>query len=273
LPSTIKSGLRALIAMVRREPQKGATFALHRAPLSSGEGARPALSKVEGVRGARKRGRGLLLALPLALLIACGGDDDIDALPTETPVPEGTTVAEPAPSCIGASIASIQRDSALEYDAAPEMIIDPAKTYTATMQTSRGVVTIELAAADAPITVNNFVFLSCHGFYDGLTFHRVVKDPSPFVIQGGDPRGDGRGGPGYIFQDEFSDKLLHDGPGVLSMANSGANTNGSQFFITLAAASHLDGVHSVFGRVTDGMDAVNAIVEGDTILAVSITES
>ena len=153
------------------------------------------------------------------------------------------------------------------------MIIDASNTYTATMQTSRGVVTIELAAAEAPITVNNFVFLSCHGYYDGLTFHRVAKTPSPFVIQGGDPRGDGRGGPGYIFQDEFSPNLRHDGPGVLSMANSGANTNGSQFFITLAAAAHLDDVHSIFGAVTDGMDAVNAIVEDDKILAVSITES
>jgi peptidyl-prolyl cis-trans isomerase B (cyclophilin B) len=141
------------------------------------------------------------------------------------------------------------------------------------MQTSRGVVTIELAAADAPVTTNNFVFLSCHGYYDGLTFHRVVKDPAPFVIQGGDPRGDGRGGPGYIFEDEFSPNWRHDGPGILSMANSGPATNGSQFFITLAAAGHLDDVHSIFGRVTDGMPAVNAISEGDKILAVSITES
>jgi peptidyl-prolyl cis-trans isomerase B (cyclophilin B) len=141
------------------------------------------------------------------------------------------------------------------------------------MQTSRGVVTIELAAADAPLTTNNFVFLSCRGYFDGLTFHRVIKDPSPFVVQGGDPRGDGRGGPGYIFADEFSPNLRHDGPGVLSMANSGANTNGSQFFITLAPAGHLDDVHSIFGNVSGGMDAANAIIEGDKILAVSITES
>jgi cyclophilin family peptidyl-prolyl cis-trans isomerase len=194
-------------------------------------------------------------------------------VPTETPAPpEGTTVAEPAPSCTG-SLASITRDGQRSYDAPPEMVIDPAKTYTATMQTSRGVVTIELAAADAPLTTNNFVFLSCRGYFDGLTFHRVIKDPSPFVVQGGDPRGDGRGGPGYIFADEFSPNLRHDGPGVLSMANSGANTNGSQFFITLAPAGHLDDVHSIFGNVTGGMDAANAIIEGDKILAVSITES
>jgi peptidyl-prolyl cis-trans isomerase B (cyclophilin B) len=209
----------------------------------------------------------------LALLIACGGNTTLEVPPTDTPYPEGTTVAEPAPTCTGPSIASINRDGQRNYDAAPEMVIDPAKTYTATMQTSRGVITIELAAADAPVTTNNFVFLSCHGFYDGLTFHRVVKQPAPFIIQGGDPRGDGLGGPGYLIPDEFSPNLRHDAAGVVSMANAGANTGGSQFFITLAPATHLDDVHSIFGHVTDGMNAVNAIVEGDKILAVSITES
>ncbi len=206
-------------------------------------------------------------------MIACGGNTTLEAPPTDTPYPEGTTVAEPAPTCTGPSIASINRDGQRKYDTAPEMVIDPAKTYTATMQTSRGVITIELAAADAPITTNNFVFLSCHGFYDGLTFHRVVKQPTPFIIQGGDPRGDGLGGPGYLIPDEFSPNLRHDAAGVVSMANTGANTGGSQFFITLAPATHLDDVHSIFGHVTEGMNAVNAIVEGDLILAVSITES
>jgi len=153
------------------------------------------------------------------------------------------------------------------------MIIDPEKSYTATMQTSRGVITIELSPAEAPVTVNSFVFLSCRGYYDGLTFHRVVRQPEPFVIQGGDPRGDGRGGPGYLISDEFSPTLRHDGPGILSMANSGPNTNGSQFFITLAATSHLDDVHSIFGRVTEGLSVTNAIIEGDKILAISIAES
>ena len=105
-----------------------------------------------------------------------------------------------------------------------------------------------LAAKDAPITVNSFVFLSCNGFYDGLTFHRVVKSPQPFVIQGGDPKGDGTGGPGYQYQQETSPNLKHDAAGVLSMANAGPNTNGSQFFITLAATPSLDGGYNVFGR-------------------------
>ncbi|HWO73370.1 MAG TPA: peptidylprolyl isomerase [Dehalococcoidia bacterium] len=160
----------------------------------------------------------------------------------------------------------------MRFEALPERVIDPAKKYVAKMYTSRGLITIDLAAQDAPNTVNNFVFLSCAGFYDGLTFHRVVKEPQPFVVQGGDPRGDGRGGPGYLFADEFSPNLRHD-TGVISMANSGPNTNGSQFFITLAPAHHLDDKHSVFGRVSSGMDVVNAIQQGDRILSVSIEES
>lgn len=214
-------------------------------------------------------------AFLLALLVACGDDGEaLEPPPPPTSAPaEGTTVADPAPSCSGAMLASIVRDGQRSFNAPPEMVIDPAKAYTATMQTSRGLITIELAASGAPVTTNNFVFLSCRGYYDGLTFHRVVRAPTPFVAQGGDPRGNGTGGPGYIFEDEFSPDLRHDGPGVLSMANIGPNTNGSQFFITLAPASHLDDVHSIFGRVTEGMAAVNAILEGDKIIAISITES
>jgi peptidyl-prolyl cis-trans isomerase B (cyclophilin B) len=188
-------------------------------------------------------------------------------------VPEGTTVLSTEPSCTGPNIASIPRDGQRSFDAPPEMVVDPSKTYTAVMATSRGAITIDLDAADAPNTVNNFVFLSCHGYYDGLAFFRVDKDPQPFVIQGGDPRNDGTGGPGYIFEDEFSPNLRHDGPGVISMANSGPGTNGSQFFITLAAAESLDDVYSAFGHVTEGLDVVNAIIQDDKILAVSITES
>jgi peptidyl-prolyl cis-trans isomerase B (cyclophilin B) len=170
------------------------------------------------------------------------------------------------------TIADLQRTGQRSFRAPPERVIDPNKTYTATMQTDRGDIKIDLAAKDAPETVNNFVYLACVGYYDGLNFHRVIKSP-PFMIQGGCPRGDGTGGPGYQFKDEFSPGRRHDGPGVLSMANAGPGTNGSQFFITLAAQPHLDNRHSVFGRVTEGMDAVRAVEQGDKIIRVDIEES
>ncbi len=138
---------------------------------------------------------------------------------------------------------------------------------TANMKTNKGDITIDLFAAGAPMTVANFVNLAKRGFYDGLTFHRVIED---FMIQGGDPRGTGTGGPGYQFGDEFSPDLRHDGPGVLSMANSGPGTNGSQFFITHAATPWLDGKHTVFGKVTAGQDTVNAIAQNDTITTLKI---
>jgi peptidyl-prolyl cis-trans isomerase B (cyclophilin B) len=155
------------------------------------------------------------------------------------------------------------------FSAAPQRIIDPAKTYTAAVRTSKGDLTITLAAAEAPLTVNNFVFLSCTGYFDGLTFHRVVDN---FVVQGGDPRGDGTGGPGYRFADEFSPGLRHNAAGILSMANSGPATNGSQFFITLGPQPHLDDRHSVFGRVATGMETVRNIRQGDRIVGISIEE-
>jgi len=157
--------------------------------------------------------------------------------------------------------------------------LDLSHSYVARIVTERGDIVCELFAADAPLTVENFVNLSRSGFYDGTTFHRVIPG---FMAQGGDPTGTGRGGPGYQFGDEFSSARRHDGPGVLSMANAGANTNGSQFFITFGPTPHLDGKHSVFGRVTEGLDVLGSLRErdpgrdpapGDRIERIEITES
>ncbi len=170
------------------------------------------------------------------------------------------------------AISDLERSGKRQFSSAPERVIDPEKSYTATLTTNRGEIMIELAAKDAPNTVNNFVYLSCAGYYDGLNFHRVISDP-PFMIQGGCPRGDGTGGPGYNFGDEFSAGWRHSGPGMLSMANAGPGTNGSQFFITLAAQPHLDNHHTVFGKVTAGLDAVQAVRQGDKIQRIEIAES
>ncbi|MBL8133065.1 MAG: peptidylprolyl isomerase [Anaerolineae bacterium] len=162
---------------------------------------------------------------------------------------------------------------AKSYSASPAMGIDPKKTYKAQITTARGVIEVTLFAAQAPISVNNFVFLAREGFYDGVVFHRVVSN---FVIQGGDPTGTGRGGPGYKWNDEAAAlRLKHDGAGVLSMANAGPNTNGSQFFITHSAQPHLDGKHAVFGKVLDAksLEVVNAIRQGDVMQSVTIVES
>jgi len=149
---------------------------------------------------------------------------------------------------------------AKQYKSAPAMVIDPKKHYTATFKTDQGDFTVELYADKAPKTVNNFVFLAREGFYDGVTFHRVIRN---FMAQGGDPTGTGTGGPGYKFADEFHPSLRHDDLGILSMANAGPNTNGSQFFITHGPTPHLDNKHSVFGKVIKGMDVVMAIPERD----------
>lgn len=149
---------------------------------------------------------------------------------------------------------------AKKYASAPGMTIDPAKAYTATISTDKGDIVIELFADKAPHTVNNFVFLARDGFYDGVIFHRVIAN---FMAQAGDPTGTGTGGPGYTFKDEFHPSLRHSGPGILSMANAGANTNGSQFFLTHVATPWLDGKHSVFGKVTQGMDVLLSIPPRD----------
>jgi peptidyl-prolyl cis-trans isomerase B (cyclophilin B) len=152
-----------------------------------------------------------------------------------------------------------------QWNSAPDMQIDADKKYKVKVETLRGTIVLELYPEYAPKTVNNFVFLANEGFYDGVTFHRVIND---FMIQGGDPTGSGRGGPGYKFADEFEGNPLKHETGVISMANAGPNTNGSQFFITHGPQPHLDGNHTVFGRVTDGMDVVYAIRQGDKILSV-----
>jgi peptidyl-prolyl cis-trans isomerase B (cyclophilin B) len=159
---------------------------------------------------------------------------------------------------------------AKQYNAPPPMSIDANRAYTATFETSRGAIVCDLFAKDAPATVNNFVFLAREGFYDGTTFHRVIAD---FMIQGGDPTGTGRGGPGYRFADEVQNNPNKHKVGSLSMANAGPDTNGSQFFITHVVTNWLDGKHTVFGQVRSGQEVVNAIRQGDALKSVTIEES
>jgi peptidyl-prolyl cis-trans isomerase B (cyclophilin B) len=157
-----------------------------------------------------------------------------------------------------------------QYAAAPPLAIDQNKSYTATFVTSRGDIVADLFPKDAPNTVNNFVFLAREGFYDNTTFHRVIAD---FMIQGGDPTGTGRGGPGYNFADELKNNPRKHQVGSLSMANAGANTNGSQFFITHIATDWLNGKHTVFGQVRSGQDIVDSVKQGDTLKNVKIEEA
>jgi len=157
-----------------------------------------------------------------------------------------------------------------QWNNPPAMQIDPKKSYTATMETSKGTIEVKLHPEYAPKTVNNFVFLAREGFYDDVSFHRVISN---FMVQGGDPTGTGRGGPGYRFEDEFAGNPLKHETAVLSMANAGPNTNGSQFFITHAPQPHLDGKHTVFGKVTSGKDVVDTIQQGDVMTRVTIFES
>lgn len=166
-----------------------------------------------------------------------------------------------------------------QWDSPPPMQIDPDKKYTATFKTEHGDIVAELFADKAPITVNNFVFLAREGYFNDTTFHRVIEN---FMVQGGDPTGSGRGTPGYRFRDE--DGALagkHSGPGVLSMANAGPDTNGGQFFITHTDTPWLDGKHGVFGRVTQGLDVLMQIrirdpqsnIPASKLVAVEISES
>ena len=183
------------------------------------------------------------LALTAFVLAACSGSEP----PTPTAsVPNTQTVGEVAIT---------------QYSSPPAMSIDAAKSYTATLKTNHGEITIELFAFDAPVTVNSFVFLAREKFYDGVIFHRVIDG---FMIQGGDPTGTGTGGPGYRFQDEIVPSITFAEPGLLAMANSGPGTNGSQFFITVTPTPHLNGNHTIFGKVTDGYDVVETISKVNT---------
>ena len=227
------------------------------------------------MKGGRKgRSMGIFLFVGLAGLVlaavglaACGGDNKEEANPK---TPEGA---------VPSALAQCQRTGEKQFATAPAMIIDPQKTYVATIQTEKGNIVLDLFAKDTPITTNNFVFLACHGFYDGVTFHRVIPG---FVAQGGDPTGTGAGGPGYAIPDE-QDVASFDAPGMLSMAKSGPNTTGSQFFITYAPVTRLDPDFTVFGRVIEGMDALEKLTPrdpsktpnappGDKILRVDIEE-
>lgn len=174
-----------------------------------------------------------------------------------------------------AGCSSATRDASLEsadLGPASEMrqSAAPIGTHTAVIETTRGKIKLALHADKTPNTVDNFTRLSQDGFYDGLIFHRVIPN---FMIQGGCPDGKGTGGPGYEFDDEFHPSLTHDGPGILAMANSGPNTNGSQFYITHTSTPHLNGKHTVFGRVVQGQDVVNAIKKGDKIKHITVTEN
>jgi peptidyl-prolyl cis-trans isomerase B (cyclophilin B) len=188
---------------------------------------------------------GIVLITVTLFSASCAGEGpEPTPTPTPTPTPKAKT-----------------------YSEAPPMIIDTSKQYTATIETEKGNLVLELFASDVPMTVNNFVFLAREGFYDGTTFHRVIPD---FMAQGGDPTGTGTGNPGYSFPDEFTEHTHVTG--ALSMANSGPDTNGCQFFITYAPQPHLDGKHSVFGQLIEGMDVLKKLENGDVMKRVTIEE-
>ncbi len=189
--------------------------------------------------GSLSRIAGIIFALGALLYASCGGQ-----APEPATMPKHKT-----------------------YSAPPPLTIDTSKQYTATIETEKGNLVLELFATDVPVTVNNFIFLAHEGFYDGTTFHRVIPG---FMAQGGDPTGTGTGTPGYSFADEFTEHTHV--AGALSMANSGPNTNGCQFFITYTPQHPLDGKHSVFGQLIEGMDVLKRVEQGDTIIRITIEE-
>ncbi|MCL6430238.1 MAG: peptidylprolyl isomerase [Anaerolineae bacterium] len=238
---------------------------------------KPALKPAPPSRWQRLRARPWLLAglIVLAVLLVFGAAWLVFRLtrpsqpaPTATAAPEAAETPLPQAS-----------PAALIWQEPPPLTIDTSKAYTATIVTDRGQIVAQLFADRAPKTVNSFVFLARQGFYDGLTFHRVLPG---FMAQGGDPTGTGAGGPGYQFEDEIDPELKFDSAGILAMANSGPDTNGSQFFITYAPAPWLNGQHTIFGRVVAGMGVAegltprnpdeNPTTPGDRIVTIRITE-
>jgi cyclophilin family peptidyl-prolyl cis-trans isomerase len=204
-------------------------------------------------RRRHRRNRGLVIAAVALLLLAAGGAVAWSLLNSEPTKPEAGGVA-----CDG-EVPPAADQKKPTFKKPPQLDLKEGADYRATVVTSCGHIELDLYEDQTPITVNNFVFLARTGFYDGLTFHRITDDPSLSVIQGGDPKGDGTGGPGYEFEDEIVKGLKFDRPGLLAMANSGKDTNGSQFFITLNEPTHLNGKHTIFGEVTDGMEVVKEI--------------
>ena len=203
------------------------------------------------------------LALGLLAVSACGS------------ARTDTTATPPT-----ASVEAEEGGAALQWSSPPAMQIDPAKSYQAVFTTEIGEFRVRLFPEQAPVTVNNFVFLATQGYYDNTTFHRVLPG---FMAQGGDPTGTGGGGPGYVFEDEFDPDLQFDRPGLLAMANRGPNTNGGQFFITYAPTPHLNGLHTIFGEVTEGADVLGSLrsrdpqanpdYQGDGLISIEIIES
>jgi peptidylprolyl isomerase len=227
----------------------------------------------------------LVLGLVAGLLISRSGGQSAVA-PTEAPITPtdlAAAIPSPAPAAPVTPPEGLQPTAATyTYSAAPEMAIDPAKSYTATIATPRGDIVVELLPEIAPQTVNNFVFLARNNFYNGLTWHRVLPG---FMAQGGDPAGDGTGGPGYSVPAEFTDQILFDQPGIVAMARAqDPDSAGSQFFITTAPAEFLNQQYTIFGRVVQGQEIVDGIPlrdpqnpadlarPGEAILGVTITE-
>lgn len=258
------------------------------------------VTKLERKYQVRRIGLALLLSAAIFAMAACGGGAEAPATAeattveataaevaaTDTPQPEPTVApaaAQPAAAEAAVSGAQVPADVAAradKYQSLPAFNLDPNKFYYATFKTGKGDIKVQLFAQQAPVTVNSFVFLAREGYYDNTTFHRVLEG---FMAQGGDPTGTGMGGPGYEFEDEFSDSLTFDRPGLLAMANAGPGTNGSQFFITFVPTPQLTGRHTIFGEVIEGNDVLALITRrdpqqnpdflGEPLLSVTIEET